>query len=522
MTGFLSCCGFFLAAIHFVSCSAHSPNRSLACEADGPTVKIKNGGALEGLHLPSFNEHVFLGVPFAQPPVGNLRLRHAASLNESWSGTRMATVRSPSCPGYAGFDVGLTLAEDCLTVDIVRPSGIDGREGLPVYVWIYGGGKTYFGFTAGGSADPRYNSSYLVNVFIVIGKPIIAVTLNYREMQAADASNIGLFDQRLALKWIRENIRAYGGDPDKVVIAGESTGAFSVGYHLVGCGGNHENIFRGVILESGAALDQTPIYDNVTDTVGCSSQKDSLQCLREVSYEALFNAFAPFVVTPILDGKFLSQLPSESFKEGKVASVAILAGTNTDEGTATFFGPRGILNTDADVHEFLAAMGNGLDNKTVSKLVDLYPDDPELNRPFITGPERYAANGEQYKRGAAISPWNIQEILVAVDAPVFSTHYAEICFVFNIAPDASRNNTNWIGPYPEYHELSNLMSRMFISFVHDLSPNYHGVRGIPQWPDYGCGKKKLVFKVKTSYVEKDDWRVPQLAYWNSIWGKFKT
>ena len=97
-----------------------------------------------------------------------------------------------------------------------------------------------------------------------MGKPIIAVSLNYRvggwgflssrEMQAAGASNIGLFDQRLALEWIHENIRAFGGDPDKIIIAGESSGAFSVGYHLVGFGGNHENLFRGAILESGTAL----------------------------------------------------------------------------------------------------------------------------------------------------------------------------------------------------------------------------------------------------------------------------
>ena len=276
-----------------------------------------------------------------------------------------------------------------------------------------------------------------------------------------------------------------------------------------------------------------------------------------MSYEALFEAFAPFVVTPILDGKFLSQLPSKSFKENKVANVAIFAGTNTDEGTATFFGPRGTLNTDTDVHELLADLGTGLDNKTVSKLMELYPDDPELGCPFNTGSERYAENGQQYKRGAAIvgdsaihagrrattkyyaslpshirkpvysyrfdqSPWNNQEVLVAVDPPVFSTHYAEICFVFNLAPDASRNNTNWIGPYPAYYELSNLMSRMFISFVHDLNPNYHGIHGIPEWPDYGCGYKNLVFRVKDSHVEKDDWRVPQLAYWNSIWGELKT
>lgn len=205
-----------------------------------------------------------------------------------------------------------------------------------------------------------------------------------------------------------------------------------------------------------------PIYDNVTETVGCSKAKDSLACLRTVPYDALFAAFAPFVMTPILDGQFLSRLPSESFTKGLVADVAILAGGNTDEGTASFFGPRGTLNTDDDIHALLAGMGNGLDNHTVAELMRLYPDDPAQGCPFNTGSERFADQGYQYKRGAAIigdevvhagrrftteyyserpkncrkpvysyrfdqSPWNGVEILVATEAPVYATHYAEVC-----------------------------------------------------------------------------------------------
>jgi cholinesterase len=165
-------------------------------------------------------------------------------------------------------------------------------------------------------------------------------------------------------------------------------------------------------------------------------------------------------MTPILDGEFLTRLPSKSFSAGLVANVAVLAGSNTDEGTATFFGPRNSLNTDADVHALLAGMGNGLDNATVSEAMALYPDDPTLGCPFGTGSERFARNGYMYKRGAAIigdevihagrrrtaqyysstspscrkpvysyrfdqPPWNGIEELVATEAPVYSTHYAE-------------------------------------------------------------------------------------------------
>ena len=195
--------------------------------------------------------------------------------------------------------------------------------------------------------------------------------------------------------------------------------------------------------------------------MGCSTALDSLACLRTVSYEALFDAFKPFVMTPIIDGQFLSMLPSESFAKGLIADVAILAGSNTDEGTATFFGPRDTLNTDADVHALVASMGVGLDNATVAKIMELYPDDPAQGCPFNTGEERFASQGYMYKRGAAIigdevihagrryttqyystlparsrnpvysyrfdqSPWNGVEVLVATVAPVYSTHYSEV------------------------------------------------------------------------------------------------
>ncbi|KFZ00544.1 hypothetical protein V500_01023 [Pseudogymnoascus sp. VKM F-4518 (FW-2643)] len=538
-----------------------------------PQVNIRNG-TLEGFRLPAFEEDVFLGIPFAAPPVDNLRLRHPIPYQSAWSGVRDATVRNPSCPGYAGFDVGLALGEDCLTLDIVRPSGTDPDDKLPVFVWMYGGG-----FDAGGSADPRYNTSYLVNASVAIHKPIIAVSINYRvggwgflgskEIVAAGASNIGLFDQRLALKWIQENICAFGGDPEKVTISGESAGGFSVGYHLVGFDGENVGLFRAAILESGNALGPginsiaqlnttyQPIYDNVTETVGCSTATDSLDCLRTVPYEVLFKAFSPFVMTPILDGKFLSRLPSESFTKGLVADVAILAGSNTDEGTATFFGPRGTLNTDADVYTLVAGMGVGLNNVTVAKIMELYPDDPAQGCPYDTGSERFASQGYMYKRGAAIigdevihagrrftakyysslppslrkpvysyrfdqSPWNGVEILVATTAPVYSTHYSEICFVFNIDPSVSANNTNWIGPYPEYYELSKLMSRSWISFVTDLDPNNHGVPHMPHWPEYSRSPSSFVFRVDNNTVEVDDWRSEQLEFWAEIWGDLKT
>jgi carboxylesterase type B len=116
--------------------------------APPPTVQTVNG-TYTGLNLESFSQEAFYGIPYATPPLGDLRLRRALPFDQSWTGTRKATVRSDSCPGYNGFPDslvggslidGLTLGEDCLTIDIVRPANTKPNDDLPVFVWIYGGG----------------------------------------------------------------------------------------------------------------------------------------------------------------------------------------------------------------------------------------------------------------------------------------------------------------------------------------------------------------------------------------------
>jgi cholinesterase len=201
------------------------------------------------------------------------------------------------------------------------------------------------------------------------------------------------------------------------------------------------------------------MYDNVTETVGCSKATDSLDCLRRVPYETLYNALSPFAIYPIVDGSFLTRLPSESFEKGFIADVAILAGTNTDECTA--FAPRGTLNTDSDIHAYISEINYSLENATVAKVMDLYPDDPIQGCPFGTGGERFASQGYQFKRGAALiadeifhagrrftvktyasrpqserkpvysfrfdqAPWNGIELIMATVAPVFVTHFSEV------------------------------------------------------------------------------------------------
>jgi carboxylesterase type B len=292
-------------------------------------------------------------------------------------------------------------------------------------------------------------------------------------------------------------------------------------------------------------------YDNITTTVGCNTAADSLACLRTVPYQKLFSAVNGFQFKPYIDGKFISQPPSVSIAKGQIADVALIMGSNTDEGTAEFFTPRGTLNNDSDIASLVAHLGGGLNSSVVANILRLYPDDPIRGCPFGTGPERFADQGFQYKRGAAITgdvnihagrrayainhsqrskhpiytyrfnqaPWNMQEVDVTTTAPVYVTHFTEIVHVFD-NPD---KNVNWIGPYPIISELATFVSRSWVSFIHDQNPNNHGLEGKPVWPKYNTSNpQNIVFRAGASWVEKDDWRQEPLAYWSTLWSEIMT
>lgn len=195
-----------------------------------PSAETKNGTYV-GRYEPAYDTEYFLGIPFAQPPVGDLRFRNPRSLNESWPDTRNATEYSPQCIGY-GMDTwsqGNYVSEDCLTLNVVRSGDTGASDSLPVLVWIHGGGTVM-----GGSSDRRYNQSFIVQHATEAGMPIIAVSINYRLsswgflwgslVQDEGGAMNGYRDQRLALHWVQENIAAFGGDPERVTIQGESAG----------------------------------------------------------------------------------------------------------------------------------------------------------------------------------------------------------------------------------------------------------------------------------------------------------
>ena len=355
---------------------------------------------------------MFLGIPYAQPPLGPLRLTIPQSLNSSFSGTKSATAYFPECVGYGGDDIGYKLSEDCLALNVIRPANYSGQQ-LPVAVWIHGGG-----LQMGGTADRRYNLSFIVDNSVQIGKPIIGVSIAYRlgpwgflfsqEVQGSGNANIGLRDQRLALHWLQENIAAFGGDPTKVTIWGESAGAYSVGAHLVAYGGRDDKIFRAAIMESGNPVNYAPYrdagfyqpsYDLIVNQTDCHNQTDSLNCLRSVPFaklnkvfnQTLFTGMTPFEA--VIDGDIIQRFGSIQLADTDFVHVPIIDGANSDEGTA--FGPVGIENAT----QFAAYLEGGANPATqaalpaflVQEVLAAYPDNPSLGIPAELGSERLNA-----------------------------------------------------------------------------------------------------------------------------------
>src|SRR5476651_774918 len=308
-----------------------------AQSADAPQVKTANG-LLQGVVMPS-GIHSFLGVPFAQPPVGDLRWKEPqAPLN--WPGVRKADHFGPQAMQRAIYSDMMFRSdgksEDCLYLNVWTPPNAANAK-LPVLVYFYGGG-----FTAGDGSEYRYDGEALAK------RGIITITVNYRlgifgflahpeltkESPHHSSGNYGLMDQHAALLWVQKNIAAFGGDPDKVTIGGESAGSMSV------CGQVasplSKGLFAGAIAESGSFLgnlspqplstaEQTGI--KFATSVGVASLAD----LRKIPADKLLEQSANARSTYTIDGYFLPESTQAIFAAGKQMHVPLLAGWNSAE-----------------------------------------------------------------------------------------------------------------------------------------------------------------------------------------------
>jgi para-nitrobenzyl esterase len=305
------------------------------------------GGVVEGMGRQASGVRIFRGIPFAQPPVGDLRWKPPQPV-KSWDGVRQATKFGPRCMQAPVFgDMNFRsdgMSEDCLYLNVWTPAKSD-KERLPVMVYFYGGG-----FVAGDGSEPRYDGESIA------AKGVVAVTVNYRlgvfgflahpelskESPHHASGNYALLDQAAALRWVHDNIAAFGGDPRRVTIAGESAGSVSVSAQMASP--LSKDLIAGAIGESGSIMGTLPPVPLAqAEQSGAKFAAElgatSLAALRALSTQQIFEAatkggFASVGRFPItIDGYFLTEDPRATYAAGRQAHVPLLVGWNSEEMT---------------------------------------------------------------------------------------------------------------------------------------------------------------------------------------------
>jgi para-nitrobenzyl esterase len=312
-------------------------------------VKLANG-TISGTGRQPSGVRIFKGVPFGQPPVGDLRWREPQPV-KNWTGVRAADQFGPRCMQAPVFgDMGFrapSMSEDCLYLNVWTPAKT-GNEHLPVLVYFYGGG-----FVAGDGSEPRYDGESMA------AKGIVAVTVNYRlgvfgffahpeltqESPHKASGNYALLDQYAALVWVQQNIAAFGGDPKQVTIAGESAGSVSVSAQMASP--LSKDLIAGAIGESGSilgTLSAVPLAKGEEAGVQFANSigAHSLAELRALDTQKIFGpatqggftSVGRFAIT--VDGYFFPESPSAIFAAGKQAHVPLLVGWNSEELSGQF------------------------------------------------------------------------------------------------------------------------------------------------------------------------------------------
>jgi len=308
-------------------------------KAEDVTLQVKTQyGVLEGFEEDGVKK--FLGVPFAQAPVGELRWK-APQPVQAWEGIREAKAfgddpMQPNVFGDMNFR-GSGRSEDCLYLNIWTTAKTT-ADGLPVLIYFNGGG-----LMAGSGSEPRYDGSSIAK------EGVIGVTANYREgvfgffahpelTAASDykgSGNYGFLDQVAAIKWVKENIAAFGGSPDRITIVGESAGSFSVS--LLMCSPLSKNLIAGAMLSSGAeVLPYEPTSQADADAAGAAQLKEagiaSLADAMAINADSLQKILPPRgMANVVLDGYFMSESADAVFEKGEQAQVPLLAGWNSLE-----------------------------------------------------------------------------------------------------------------------------------------------------------------------------------------------
>ena len=447
---------------------------------------------------------IFKGIPFAAAPVDSLRWK-APQPVKPWNGIKLCEQFGPSPVQSEPVPFSMwsaeflipkkPISEDCLYLNVWSPAK-RATEKIPVLVWIYGGG-----FGSGGSGVPIYDGLAMAK------KGVIVVSINYRvgafgffvhpeltkESGRNASGNFGLMDQIAALKWVKENISAFGGDPDKVTIAGQSAGAMSVNYLVASP--LAKGLFTKAIAESGAAFSRGTLTLEQAEIEGLkfsqSMNTPTLAEMRHIPAAELLKKAQGF--RPIIDGYVLPASVSDIFAANQQNHVTLLTGWNEEEGIL----PGPMQNAQGYQQQVAQNYGAGAE-----KLLKYYPagSDKEaeksqvsLARDIMFGVPNYTWANSQ-ANGGRVYVYRFSRKVPGIGeyAKYGAFHTGEVPYVFDNLDFVNRPWKN------EDRQLAQFMSTYWVNFVKYGDPN---ANGLPVWPVYKPASKNIMnFDIK-SYTE---------------------
>lgn len=438
---------------------------------------------------------VWKGIPYAKPPISSLRFRPPVK-PEAWEGIRNATEFSPVASqtssevmNYLGNDIS-NMSEDCLYLNIWSPAADNKRR--PVLVWIHGGA-----FVSGSGSSSWYDGES----FATKGD-VVVVTINYRlgilgflhlgeigGQEYATSGNCGLLDQVAALEWIQENIEAFGGDPNRVTVFGESAGAMSIGV-LLGMP-SAKGLFQQAILQSGAARNAIPSSKatNVAQKLLEALNVDSsnLSQLEDIPVGKLLEVSTlvpPMSLVPVIDGVSLPQNPDLAVANGSAKDVKILIGTNKDEyNLFTAFDPLWKDATQQTMsvifEKTFGPLWSALSKQFLNEedlSVDLY--NQMMTMQIFTYPAIKLAE-HQINQGSPVFMYRFDWESPVLNGVLKAAHAIEIPFVWNTLDKPKTENIT--GSEANRQVISDQMHEVWIAFARYGNPS---TKSIPNWPEY--------------------------------------
>ncbi|MDI1306899.1 MAG: carboxylesterase family protein [bacterium] len=504
-----------LAIIFSCSLDAQQKVDNASREAS-PIVKTASGslrGVTEG------GVSVFRGIPFAAPPVGEYRWRPPQSV-KAWAGIRDASKFGPNCAqagwGAAPGSISEGSSEDGLYLNLWLPAGTKPGAKLPVMVWIHGGA-----FVFGSGSQPDFSGVQFAK------QGVLLVTFNYRlgrlgffafpalsnEHPEEPKGNYAYMDQIAALKWVKENIAAFGGNPKNVTIFGESAGGVSV--HSLLTIPAAKGLFQKAIIESGGGRDGVltgrPIqkdnaerhYPVSAETIGKNfahkhgiegTDAAALAKLRSLSVADIVDGGQetdgpgglPIYSGPILDGKLVVETAESAYKGGRQVSIPLLIGSNSAEVPAGFVNAKSkeeLLSNFGNLNKEIEAAYDPDGKTDFAKMLTLINTDKVWAEPARFTANAFVSKGSPgYLYHFAYVPVSLQEML-RYGAP----HASEIPYVFN-----NLIERNGFTVMPTDKEVARMMNVYWVNFAKTGNPNS---KGLPLWPTYNPEKNE-VFEFK--------------------------